>query len=41
MLKTNTEIAFKDVAALWIKKKETSTKDSTCVHYCNLLNNHI
>lgn len=27
MLKTNTQIPFKDIAALWIKKKETSTND--------------
>lgn len=41
MLKTNTQIPFKDIAALWIKKKETSTKDSTYIHYLNLLKNHI
>lgn len=41
MLKTSTQIPFKDIAALWIKKKETSTKDSTYVHYYNLLKNHI
>lgn len=41
MLKTSTQIPFKDIAALWIKKKETSTKDSTFIHYHNLLKNHI
>lgn len=41
MLKTSTQIPFKDIAALWIKKKETSTKDSTYIHYYNLLKNHI
>ncbi len=41
MLNTNTQIPFKDVATLWIKKKETSTKDSTYIHYYNLLKNHI
>ena len=29
------------MAELWIKKKETSTKDSTYIHYYNLLKNHI
>lgn len=41
MLKTKTKIPFKDIAELWIKKKETSTKDSTYIHYYNLLKNHI
>lgn len=41
MLKTSTQIPFKDIAELWIKKKETSTKDSTYIHYYNLLKNHI
>lgn len=41
MLNTNTQISFKDIAALWIKKKEASTKESTYVHYYNLLKNHI
>lgn len=41
MLKTKTQTPFKDIAALWIKKKETSTKESTYIHYLNLLKNHI
>lgn len=41
MTTLDNKINFKKVAELWIKKKETSTKDSTYIHYYNLLKNHI
>ena len=35
MTTLDNKINFKKVAELWIKKKETSTKDSTYIHYYN------
>ncbi len=41
MVFSNNQIYFRNVAELWIKKKETTTKRSTYIHYYNLLKNHI
>lgn len=40
-MQNENKISFREVSDLWIKKKEACTKESTYVHYYNLLKNHI